>query len=148
MTSLPSSDRSPPSTASVAIATAILGVAIGYFIGQGSSLGLFSSSHISETGSKAKAKKSWPNSYDVTVHPDSSDEELMKTLKGEDVESLSETDEEEEELGKPQEGLSSFTGNVEECKLVLVVRTDLGMGKGQSVFAAAVLWQGPMQSPC
>lgn len=37
-------------------------------------------------------------------------------------------EEEEEEEG--QGGLEMFEGNREECKLVLVVRTDLGMGKG------------------
>ena len=44
----------------------------------------------------------------------------------------SEDDEsEDEELGQEQEGeLKAFEGNREECKLILVVRTDLGMGKG------------------
>ncbi|CAD6581336.1 MAG: hypothetical protein ASARMPREDX12_000429 [Alectoria sarmentosa] len=103
--------------------------------------------------------------YDVAVHPDSSDEELMARLKGkgkgkgvgggggkkgviEDSEEESEEEEEsegdesgdgkeeeegEEELdsGREQGGLKTFEGNREECKLVLVVRTDLGMGKGK-----------------
>ncbi|MCJ1459569.1 Gluconate transport-inducing protein [Mycoblastus sanguinarius] len=71
-------DLPPPSTASYILATAILCAAAGYFIGQASSLGLFSSA---KTPNK-KSKTSWPNSYDVTVHPDSSDEELMSHLKG------------------------------------------------------------------
>ena len=43
-----------------------------------------------------------------------------------------EEEEGEEELdsGREQGGLKTFEGNREECKLVLVVRTDLGMGKG------------------
>ncbi len=118
-------DRPPPSTAAIAFATAIIAALAGYFIGQGASLGLFSSN--SNSG-----KKSWPNSYDVTVHPDSSDEELMKSLKGDEEEDSEEDEAELVEQGK----LASFEGYKEECKLVLVVRTDLGMGKG-TVYGAA-----------
>ena len=46
---------------------------------------------------------------------------------GEDDDSEEEEDEEEEKQGGE---LSNFPENKEECKLVLVVRTDLGMGKG------------------
>jgi len=127
MTSLP--DRPPPSTTSYILATAILCLAGGYLIGQASSLGLFSSSK------KGAAKESWPNSYDVTVHPDSSDEELMTHLKGGEGKATPKTEEEdsaEEEEQQQQGELKAFEGNREECKLVLVVRTDLGMGKGAS----------------
>lgn len=115
-----SSEASIPSTAAIALATGILCGLGGYFLGQGASLGLFSSTR------KSSTKASWPNSYDVTVHPDSSDEELMATLKtNEPVESSdSESD------SGPSE-LQTFPDNKEECKLVLVVRTDLGMGKGK-----------------
>lgn len=123
MATLP--DRALPSTAAIALATAILAALGGYFIGQASSLGLFSSS-----SSKSSGKKSWPNSYDVTVHPDSSDEELMKSLKGQVADSEESEEEEDEMFGEEQGELASFEGNREECKLVLVVRTDLGMGKG------------------
>ena len=127
MTSVP--DRITPSTTSYVVATAILAVSIGYFIGQASSLGLFSSPK-----SKSSSKKSWPNSYDVTIHPDSSDEELMTHLRSNGEKEVKDTEDEEsedEELGQDQEGeLKAFEGNREECKLVLVVRTDLGMGKG------------------
>lgn len=122
-------DHPPPSTAAIAIATAILAALGGYFIGQGASLGLFSSK-------SSSGKKSWPNSYDVTVHPDSSDEELMKSLKGEVEEEDSEED--EAELVEPGK-LASFEGNKEECKLVLVVRTDLGMTKGWNTFTKKYL---------
>lgn len=117
-------DRAPPSTASVAVATGILAALLGYFIGQGSSLGVFSS---------RPARKSWPNSYDVNVHADSSDEELMRGLRGEKGEEGSSEDEDEEEAERDSEGdgsLSAFKGYAGECKLVLVVRTDLGMTKG------------------
>ncbi|KAL8976529.1 MAG: hypothetical protein Q9205_007473 [Flavoplaca limonia] len=133
-------DRPPPSTTSIVIGTAILAVAIGYFIGQGSSLGIFGSTPPpSKSKSKSKnPKKSWPNSYDVTIHPDSSDEEVFKQIRGADLGISSEesskdssSEEAEVELGQKQEGLNQFEGNKEECKLVLVVRTDLGMGKGK-----------------
>lgn len=39
-------------------------------------------------------------------------------------------DEEGGDVGRKEDGLEMFEGNREECKLVLVVRTDLGMGKG------------------
>ena len=136
------SDRPPPSMTSVVIGTAILAVALGYFIGQGSSLGIFGSP-TPPNRSKPKSKnpkKSWPNSYDVTIHPDSSDEEVFKQIRGADLGIESEessedssSDDAEVELGQKQEGLNQFEGNREECKLVLVVRTDLGMGKGTAI---------------
>lgn len=128
MTSL--SDRPSPTTTSYVIATAILCVSLGYFIGQASSLGLFSS-----TKSRKKSKSSWPNNYDVAIHPDSSDDELMTHIKKEGVKVVQDSEDEDEdsEEGEQEQGeLKAFEGNGEECKLVLVVRTDLGMGKGMA----------------
>lgn len=48
----------------------------------------------------------------------------------EDESESDEAEEEEEESAQEQGGLKTFEENWEECKLVLVVRTDLGMGKG------------------
>ncbi|KAL8741078.1 MAG: hypothetical protein Q9184_008427 [Pyrenodesmia sp. 2 TL-2023] len=131
-------DRPAPSTTSIVAATAILAVALGYLIGQGSSLGLFGSNKSPPKGKSKNPKKSWPNSYDVTIHPDSSDEEVFKQIRGADLgieseESSKDSSEADNEvdLGQKQEGLNQFEGNREECKLVLVVRTDLGMGKGK-----------------
>lgn len=105
-------EKAPPSLAAVAVSSIFLGLLAGYFLGQGSSIGVFGGSV-----SSSKDKKSWPNSYDVKVHADSSDEA---------------DDEEEEEAADEGDGaeLSDFKGSTEEVKLVLVVRTDLGMGKG------------------
>lgn len=103
-----SPDRLPPTTTAYVIATAIIAGVTGYFIGQGASLGLF------------KEEQGWPNGYDVKVHKDSSDEE------GEDSDE-EESDEEDEGNG---EELASFKDNADEVKLVLVIRTDLGMTKG------------------
>lgn len=62
----------------------------------------------------------------------------MTRLKGgkevRDSEDEEEQEEEQEEEGKGGE-LKAFEGNREECKLVLVVRTDLGMGKGMYICA-------------
>ena len=138
--SVPPASSNSPSTAAIALATGIVCAATGYLLGQGSSLGLFSSS--TSSGSKKRKqsiRKSWPNSYDVTIHPDSSDEELLKKLRGtgiNETELRDEVDSEEEDEGDGREEeeqeseLSAFPENKEECKLVLVVRTDLGMGKG------------------
>ncbi|PYI22537.1 PTH2-domain-containing protein [Aspergillus violaceofuscus CBS 115571] len=103
--------RAAPSTTAYVVATAILAGITGYFIGQGSSLGLFSN----------KEKEGWPNSYNVKVHRDSSDEEF---------EEEEEDDEDSEDEGDGSE-LASFDNTAEEVKLVLVVRTDLGMTKGK-----------------
>lgn len=127
-------ERPPPSTAAIALATAILGVLAGYLFAQASSLGLFSSSSSSFSPRASKSdsapKKSWPNSYDVTLHPDSSDEELMKGLRGDNGGGDESSEEDMEEDGR---GLKAFEGDRDECKLVLVVRTDLGMQKGISI---------------
>ncbi|KAK5798014.1 hypothetical protein VI817_004305 [Penicillium citrinum] len=112
-------DRVPPTTAAYVVATAIIAGVTGYFIGQGASLGLF------------HEKKSWPNNYDVKVHRDSSDE------------AEEESEEESEDEGNGEE-LAKFKDNTEEVKLVLVIRTDLGMTKGMWNFLA--LQQDCLQS--
>ncbi|KAJ5485271.1 peptidyl-tRNA hydrolase 2 [Penicillium diatomitis] len=105
-------DRTTPTTTAYVVATAIVAGVTGYFLGQGASLGLF------------REKQGWPNGYDVKVHKDSSDEEL----EGQDSEEEEGDDDEDEGTG---EELASFKDNEEEVKLVLVVRTDLGMTKGK-----------------
>ncbi|KAJ5619671.1 hypothetical protein N7510_003655 [Penicillium lagena] len=100
-------DRLPPTTTAYVIATAIIAGVTGYFIGQGASLNFL------------KEKEGWPNSYNVRVHRDSSDEEYEE----EDA-----SDEEDEGNG---DELAQFKENAEEVKLVLVVRMDLGMTKGK-----------------
>lgn len=134
MNSLIPPDRSPPSTASIALATAIIAAVGGYFIGQAASLGVFSST--SSTKNKRTTKKSWPNSYDVNIHPDSSDEELMAQLKGEKPAGSKEVADSEEDSGASEGDeddigeLKTFEKSREEFKLVLCVRSDLGMGRG------------------
>ncbi|KAL9601968.1 MAG: hypothetical protein Q9219_002192 [cf. Caloplaca sp. 3 TL-2023] len=139
MSSSVGTDRPSPSITSVFFASTILGIVIGYFLVQGSALGLFGPTKSTSKGKPQKAKKSWPNNYDVTIHPDSSDEEVFKQIRGADLgieseESSKDSSEGEGdgiELGQKQSDLSTFADNKEECKLVLVARTDLGMGKGK-----------------
>ena len=94
-------------------------------------------------GKSKSESESWPNSYDVTIHPDSSDEELMRRLQrrdrkaaqeqGDDGEGLKmekSGDEDEDEDDDGGELGPDVVNSREEVKLVLAVRTDLGMGKG------------------
>jgi PTH2 family peptidyl-tRNA hydrolase len=89
-----------PSTANIAVACAIVAGVTGYMLGQAKSLGLFGGSPIS-TSAQGKEKAT------------------------EDSEESSDEDEEEDDSVP-----ADFKGNNEECKMVLVVRTDLGMTKG------------------
>ena len=82
-------DRPPPSTAAVAIASAIIAGLFGYFIGQFSTLGTVT------------------NKAPEPTIAESSDDDFDE-----------------------QEALTNAKSSDEECKLVLVVRTDLGMTKG------------------
>lgn len=96
-------DTAQPSTANIAVACAILAGVTGYMLGQAKSLGLFGGSPVSlPTDRKGKA----------AAEPDES----------------SDNDDDQDEDTTPAE----FKGNNEECKMVLVVRTDLGMTKGKS----------------
>jgi peptidyl-tRNA hydrolase, PTH2 family len=120
-------DSSPPSTAAVAVAVGLMALTAGYFLGQGYSIGLFGSA--GNPPKSASKSKSWPNSYDVTIHPDSSDEELMAQQRA--GSGAQAEDSESDEEGDGQE-LKTFANTSEEVKLVLAVRMDLGMGKGMN----------------
>ena len=111
-------DKAAPSTTAIAVAVGLIALTFGYFLGQGSSLGLFGGSKKSN-----KVPKSWPNSYDVTIHADSSDDEAGGN------------EDEDPEEGDGQE-LKSFADTADEVKLVIAVRTDLGMGKGRFIHSA------------
>lgn len=92
-------ERPAPTTAAIAISTAIIGALIGYFLGQGSSL----------FGAQPAPAR----------HVVSSDTDL--------------SDDDTNELDADDDGeLNDFAEAAsQECKLVLVVRTDLGMTKGK-----------------
>lgn len=97
-------DRGPPSTVSAVLATAIVAGLAGYFLGQARSIGLLGGSNVS-------AAKRGQRKQDVDSDLSDSD-----SKGGDDV---------------AQGELQSFADSHEECKLVLVVRTDLGMTKGK-----------------
>jgi len=91
--------------AAIVVATAIVSGLTGFYIGQARSLGLFGGS-----ASKHAASNKEP-------HEEESDMSDASSEGGDD------------ELGD----LKTFADATEECKLVLVVRTDLGMGKGKRI---------------
>jgi PTH2 family peptidyl-tRNA hydrolase len=92
-------DRGPPSAAAIAIGTAIVAGVTGYFLGQASSIGLFG-----KTDTRAPA---------------------ARLTQREGVAKPDDAETESDDLGE----LQTFPGNTEECKLVLVVRSDLGKQK-------------------
>jgi hypothetical protein len=116
--------------------TPVLGMVcltINYLIDEASSGGLFDSSLESPNESRG-TKKSWPNSYNVTVHADSNDEEAGAESEGDD-----------EGTDGDRKELKSFEDTADEVKLVLVVRTDLKMTKGNlDAVHGAEIWGGPI----
>lgn len=92
-------DDKAPSALAIAFATAIVSGLAGYFLGQASTIGVFSSSSPANPIRSKSSKNS-----DPSASSDSSSED---------------------------DSLQSFASSKEECKLILVVRTDLGMTKGK-----------------
>ena len=95
-------DRGPPSAAAVAIGTAIISVLVGYYVGQARSIGLFGGHPTPRVGRQQ---------VDDDEESDASDAESPGGEVGE---------------------LKRFADSSEECKMALVTRMDLGMGKGKS----------------
>ena len=115
----------------IAFASGLFGLVVGFFLGSGSSIGLFSSESNTTTNKKKKnVKKSWPNNYNVDVQAgsDTSDEEFIKAIKTGDNDSDANADSDSE---SEEAAIKSFDDTTEEVKLVLAVRTDLGMTKGK-----------------
>ncbi|KZZ93173.1 mitochondrial peptidyl-tRNA hydrolase Pth2 [Ascosphaera apis ARSEF 7405] len=113
-TSAALSERSPATTLSVVVATALIAGVTGYFVGKGASIGLFCNPASSSSIKKGEhVDTGLKGSEDSDESEDSSDSE--------------EEDSDEEDVGD----LANFDSNKEDVKLVLVVRTDLGMTKGK-----------------
>lgn len=112
-------DRGPPSAAAVAIGTAIVAGVTGYFLGQASSIGLFGKSDTRTPA--ARLSRNEGEAKPDTSETESDDDDA----EGED------DDSDVQDLGE----LQTFPGNTEECKLVLVVRSDLG--KQAAVFSTS-----------
>ncbi|KAF2829593.1 PTH2-domain-containing protein [Ophiobolus disseminans] len=100
-------ENTQPSTANIAAACAILAGVTGYMLGQAKSLGLFGGSALS-TSSDRKEK-----------------------LSDESGESSGGDDDDDEDESEDDSVPADFKDLNEECKMVLVVRTDLGMTKGK-----------------
>lgn len=101
-------DRGAPSTASVVLATAIVAGLTGYFVGQARSIGLL--------GGRVPGAKTGQRKQQQRADVGSDGSESSDSEGGDD---------------DVQGELKSFPDSHEECKLVLVVRTDLGMTKGK-----------------
>jgi len=106
-------ERPQPSVWAVAFATAIISGLAGYFLGQASSIGVFAN----QPSSSSSAAQPGAKDQDDT-EPDESEED-------------GDEDDDQE--------IKSFANYNEECKLVLVVRTDLGMTKGVCDLVPAML---------
>lgn len=106
-------DRGSPSLAAVAVASAIISGLAGYFLGQARSIGVFGR-HTGARATVVAGDKANGGDFDTS-----------------DANSES-TDEDVQDLGE----LKTFPDSTEECKLVLVVRSDLGMGKGMPLFVS------------
>jgi PTH2 family peptidyl-tRNA hydrolase len=123
-------DRGPPTPVAMLIATAIISLITGYMLGVGSHLGLlpvpFSSSKSAPAVTKGKTSK-----YDD--EEESSEEEIDGVLldHAPNWANGEEADRRDGLRMAPKEK-PKFEDSTEECKLVLVVRTDLGMTKGMS----------------
>ncbi|KAL8793578.1 MAG: hypothetical protein Q9195_003841 [Heterodermia aff. obscurata] len=128
-----------PSILSIAVAATIAAALGSYFYSQAKNLPLFRSSSPSPRPNPRKKPSSWPNSYDVTVHPDSSDEELMRGLtRGENgiaapSSSSSSEKESDDSDDEPPTPLSTFplSPPTDPYKLTLLIRTDLSMTRGK-----------------
>jgi PTH2 family peptidyl-tRNA hydrolase len=107
-------DRGPPSAAAIAIGTAIVAGVTGYFLGQASSIGLFGKSDTRAPAARLSQREG-------VAKPDEAETESDDDA-GEDDD---DDDSDVQDLGE----LQTFPGNTEECKLVLVVRSDLGKQK-------------------
>lgn len=107
-------DRGPPSAAAIAIGTALISGVTGYFLGQASSIGLFGQS------------STQPAAVARLGHGDDESKTDGATTNGDESEEEADSESDVQDLGE----LKTFPNNNEECKLVLVVRSDLGMGKG------------------
>ena len=112
-------DRGPPSAAAIAIGSAIVAGVTGYFLGQASSIGLFgkTDTHAPAAGLSRREGVAKPDDAETQSDDDEDEED-------------DDDDSDVQDLGE----LQTFPGNTEECKLVLVVRSDLGKQKYPLIF--------------
>jgi hypothetical protein len=122
-------DCSPPTPTAVLISTAILSLITGYMLGVGSSLGLFPNPFSQSSEARAAAKRTKTSNYDD--EEESSEEEVDGVLLDHAPNwANGEAADVRDGLKVVKETKPEWENSTEECKLVLVVRTDLGMTKG------------------
>ena len=148
-------DHNPPSATSMLIGTAIVSIAAGYMLGMASSFG-YLPNPFAEAKSKAPRRKGDTSHYDD--EEESSEEELDDGVIIDHAPNWANGEEAdkrdglrmsalEKERAKEKKNVAPTTKRDErnelqqdwdlneECKLVLVVRTDLGMTKGTPFYS-------------
>ena len=113
-------DRGPPSAAAIAIGSAIVAGITGYFLGQASSIGLFGKTDSRTPAARLTQREGVAKPDDAETQSDDDDDD---------------DDSDVQDLGE----LQTFPGNTEECKLVLVVRSDLGKQKSIHPYSRTAL---------
>jgi PTH2 family peptidyl-tRNA hydrolase len=113
-------DRGPPSAAAIAIGSAIVAGITGYFLGQASSIGLFGKTDSRTPAARLTQREGVAKPGDAETQSDDDDDD---------------DDSDVQDLGE----LQTFQGNTEECKLVLVVRSDLGKQKSIHPYSRTAL---------
>jgi PTH2 family peptidyl-tRNA hydrolase len=121
-------DRGPPSAAAIAIGSAIVAGITGYFLGQASSIGLFGKTDSRTPAARLTQREGVAKPDDAETQSDDDDGE-------DDDDDDDDDDSDVQDLGE----LQTFPGNTEECKLVLVVRSDLGKQKSIHPYSRTAL---------
>ncbi|CED85025.1 Uncharacterized conserved protein [Phaffia rhodozyma] len=122
------------------VATALLSLTLGYWIGVGNSLSFQRDRSVSSAPENDEVVGSAKPKEGTTPSSNDEDESKLRQVTIEQEEEIVESDDEEddesedesEDEDRPLEGLNTVqAGFMEECKMVLVVRTDLKMTKGK-----------------
>lgn len=145
-------DRSPPTTLAIIISTALIAGLSGYLLGIGASLGLLPNPFVAKKPAKRGIENyddeeeseeedidasildhapNWANGFEADKR-DGLRATAAATKKQPKVKTESEWEDVEVKVEHPREKAAKpeWENSNEECKLVLVVRTDLGMTKG------------------
>ncbi|KAI5279949.1 hypothetical protein KEM52_004214 [Ascosphaera acerosa] len=121
-------DRPPATTLSAVVATALIAGVTGYFIGRGASIGIFSRprtrTRTSKTGEGGRRVDGADDKH-AGSERDAADDDASDDASDDDASDSNDSD--EEVIGD----LANFDAVHDDVKLVLVVRTDLGMTKGK-----------------
>lgn len=99
----------------VAVGSTLIGGITGFFLGQASTIGVFGSSSKSQPRPTVEAKAKAGGKVDLTDKPGAHD---------------SDSEDEDDDESDDEQEMEAYENEGGECKLTLVVRTDLGMGKG------------------